>query len=455
MIQKHALFRTFLVVLFAGLPLVLSRTAAAASPTQPAVANNVFVGRAGTQFIFKGKPWPVAGTNIHYLGWGNRDEVDNVLQGAQHMNFNVVRTILHSVIGSPDGTTMATINGSCYQWSDTFFKGTNDSTNMGMHGVYLLSWDATRGTYAFNDDPITGLGRWDYVIAKAGQLGLKLDISLIDFWQWAGGVQQVNGWYKPGYLSDSASTGCPADPERFTYFFAQPATQQLYKAWVNHVLNRTNSITGIKYKNDPTIFAWDLMNEPEIAVWDQNVPLAQTWFTTMATYVKSIDSHHLLDAGDEGFYPDSSHNVLDPATILQIPAIDFGSWHTYPDYQYPNEPDPTSYGLSLIAQHCQTAVQVGKPVILQEFAYRYSHPNQVSLYQSWLNALAQNNDCAGWIIWRLDSIEAVAPTSQYPGFESAVPSAWPPDNGEQFSFYNNGSPVANVLMNEAMLMKTR
>lgn len=33
-------------------------------------------------------------------------------------------------------------------------------------------------------------------------------------------------------------------------------------AWMQAVITRVNSITGKMYKNDATIFAWELMNEP-------------------------------------------------------------------------------------------------------------------------------------------------------------------------------------------------
>lgn len=32
-------------------------------------------------------------------------------------------------------------------------------------------------------------------------------------------------------------------------------------------MERTNSISGRKYKDDATIFAWDLVNEPRCETW--------------------------------------------------------------------------------------------------------------------------------------------------------------------------------------------
>ena len=45
-------------------------------------------------------------------------------------------------------------------------------------------------------------------------------------------------------------------------FFADANAITLYKDWVKTIATRNNSITGVTYGNDPTIFAWDLMNEP-------------------------------------------------------------------------------------------------------------------------------------------------------------------------------------------------
>ena len=36
----------------------------------------------------------------------------------------------------------------------------------------------------------------------------------------------------------------------------------VYKGYLKKMATRVNTFTGIMYKDDPTIFAWDLLNEP-------------------------------------------------------------------------------------------------------------------------------------------------------------------------------------------------
>ena len=44
-------------------------------------------------------------------------------------------------------------------------------------------------------------------------------------------------------------------------FFSNPAVKQIFKDHMRAIVNRKNTINGLQYKNDPTIFAWDLLNE--------------------------------------------------------------------------------------------------------------------------------------------------------------------------------------------------
>lgn len=70
----------------------------------------------------------------------------------------------------------------------------------------------------------------------------------------------------------------------------------------------------------------------------------QAWIMEMASYVKSIDRNHLLEAGLEGFYGASSswRTHLNPGFNIGtdfiannlIPGIDFATVHSYPDQWY-------------------------------------------------------------------------------------------------------------------------
>jgi mannan endo-1,4-beta-mannosidase len=397
-----------------------------------------FVTRSGTKFMLDGKPFYVGGTSTHYLGWGTRKEVDAVLEDARKMNFNVVRSILHSVIGAPDGSKP-------HIWN---FASTSDSSNMGMHGVYVLYWNPTTNSWAWNDSTVNGLGRWDYVIYKAKSLGLKLNISLIDFWRWAGGTQQINAWYGTQYPNAANNNA-----QNYYDFYTDARMKQLYKDWVNHVLNRVNSITGVRYKDDPTIFAWDLMNEPEFA-WDR-LGYGRDWLMEMSAYVKSIDRNHLLSAGSESrMKPDGTRiNGFDPEAVLSLPNIDFGTWHTYPAYH--DELASPAAVVDLIKQHGQIAARQKKPVIIQEFGYSFKKPDRAAVYKSWTDAVYNNSNSAGWIVWRIEGRVVTPPTRNFPEAENDPLGDYPPDNGESFSFFNNDSATSRVLAQAAAKITAR
>lgn len=74
---------------------------------------------------------------------------------------------------------------------------------------------------------------------------------------------------------------------------------------------------------------------------NNNIHMLQNWVREMATYVKSIDSNHLVEIGLEGFYGESipekkqfnAGHIVGTDFILnnQLPQIDFTTIHLYPD----------------------------------------------------------------------------------------------------------------------------
>ena len=65
------------------------------------------------------------------------------------------------------------------------------------------------------------------------------------------------------------------------------------------------------------------------------------WASTTSKYIKSLDPDHMVTMGDEGFGPlaggDGSYPYQSSAggyvwqTDLDIPTLDFGTLHLYPD----------------------------------------------------------------------------------------------------------------------------
>lgn len=356
--------------------------------------SNSFATRRGVEFYLRGQPFRVAGVNNHYLPWGSKQEVIRVLDDAVAMKANVVRTFIAPIIGSPDGAVQ-----TIWNW-----KSRADSSNLGVNEAYMASWNPATQSILVNDGP-DGLQRIDFLLQEAGKRRLHLIIAFLDFWAYTGGAPQMNSWH-----------GGPNDD----HFFASDAgTQADYQTLVRAVVTRTNSLTGVAFRDDPTIFAWELMNEPDI----HPTALFESWIEKMAGYVKSLDRNHMLASGHSSMRT----NLLE----LRIADIDFGTWHGYPEYE---KIDAAAFS-ALIGNYCARGRSFGKPVILEEFGVAQSNPDRPEIYRKWLADIAANRDCAGWMVWRLVSRQDSG--------------NFPADEHDQFDIHNDDSPVWRVLVTAA------
>jgi mannan endo-1,4-beta-mannosidase len=367
-----------------------------AAGTEESAALPQFVTADGVDFKLDGQPFFVTGVNNHYLTYGTDAEVIRVLDDAAALGMNVVRTFLQPVIGSLDGS-----EPTIWQWRTEVA-----TSDLNTNGNYLLFWDPKAGRMLINDGA-DGIQRVDFLIAEAKKRNIKLIIALVDFWSFTGGIQQMRAWY--------------GSHDKSTFFFEDPRTRQDYKDWVRHVVWRLNPRTGLRYRDDPTIMAWELANEAN-ALPEQ---LRLRWTAEMAAYLKSQDPNHLIGSGNAN---------PDLATFdISVPNIDFGTWHGYPKYLDIN---PEQFNV-MIKQYCDVAPIHRKPVLLEEFGYARSNPDQIAAYEKWLKTLAQDRNCAGWLVWRLVSRQR---NGKYPVDENPI---------AQFDVRNDGTPLWSVLKNAA------
>lgn len=308
-----------------------------------------FVKTDGTNFTLNGKKFYFEGTNNYYLSYGTKTMVDTALLDAKAMGLTVMRTW-----GFDDGHT------------DT---------------GYPLQPELGK----YNEEAFK---KYDYLIEKAKECNIKLIIPLVNNWKDFGGMDQYVSWTGAG---------------NHDAFFTDSKCREAFKNYINYFLNRVNSYSGIKYKDDPTIMCIELANEPRCPS-DTTGNTIYNWTKEMSEYIKSIDKNHLVALGDEGFFNDKSSSDydynggagVDFNRILSLKSIDFGTYHLYPD----GWGRSIDWGTQWIIDHIKSGKAANKPVILEEFGVT---SNKDNVYKKWGQAV-YDNDGAGLMFWLLTSI---------------------------------------------------
>jgi mannan endo-1,4-beta-mannosidase len=136
----------------------------------------------------------------------------------------------------------------------------------------------------YNEKIFVGLDR---CLAEMAKRGMRATMTLNDQWQWSGGFAQYVSWthgneaveYPPSW-NLSAPPQRPGPPGRgwgnytttgdwnnyITYgdqFYTDDAAENLFKAHIDKILNRRNTVNGRIYKEDATVMVWQLANEPQ------------------------------------------------------------------------------------------------------------------------------------------------------------------------------------------------
>lgn len=298
-------------------------------------ADNEFISSNGVHFILNGSYYYANGFNAYWL----------MVVASDPSQRNKISSVFHEAVS----------NGLTLSRTWAFNDGGSQPLQFSP-GVY-------------NEQMFQGL---DFVIYEAGRYGIKLILSLVNNYNDFGGKNQYVNWARDQGQNISSDDD----------FFTNSLVKGFYKNHINTVLNRRNSITGVSYKDDNTIMAWELMNEARCPS-DPSGNTLQAWITEMASYVKSVDTKHLLEVGLEGFYgqsapADKQFNLTvklgtDFIANNQIPGIDFATIHLYPDQWLPSTDEETQQAFSdnWINKHIQdTETILQKPLLVTEFGWK-------------------------------------------------------------------------------------
>jgi mannan endo-1,4-beta-mannosidase len=201
----------------------------------------------------------------------------------------------------------------------------------------------------------------DYLLTEMGARGLRAVMVLNNYWQWSGGMAQYVSWHEGSAIPYPGNWGVFMDYS--AKFYDCDDCQTWYRDHIEMIVSRVNPYTGLAYRDDPTIFSWELANEP------RQYPYA--WIDDSAAYIKSLDPNHLVTTGSEGTPPGTNQDFID---THDSPSIDYVTIHIWPqNWGWYDPANPSSYAnaeanaLRYFEAHLADAKTLGKPLVLEEF----------------------------------------------------------------------------------------
>ncbi|MCX5643084.1 MAG: hypothetical protein NTZ17_00105 [Phycisphaerae bacterium] len=149
------------------------------------------------------------------------------------------------------------------------------------------------GPGQFNEEAFKAL---DQVIAAAHRHHVRVIVPFVDQWSWWGGTAEL-----------AAFRGKKANE-----VWTDPQVIEDFKNIVTFVVNRVNTVTGVRYRDDKAILAWETGNE---------LHSPPAWTKQIAAHIKSLDSQHLI--------LDGTHRETLLPSSLEDSNIDLVQTHHY------------------------------------------------------------------------------------------------------------------------------
>lgn len=310
-----------------------------------------FVSVEGMQFRLHGEPYRYVGANMWYAAY----------------------------IGRPDAS-----GGDRKRLANELdFLKAHGITNLRLLGASERSplHDSMEPAISFkgrveNEDILEGL---DFALSEMAKRDMKAVIFLNNFWEWSGGMGTYLYWVNGGDFIDlnDPRTPWPAFALFGAQFYSNTDAVALFNTYLTTVLQRRNSVTGVLYRDDPTIMSWQLANEPRPGdgeISRANLPAYYSWIRDTARLIKSLAPRQLVSVGSEGtkgcieleecFMGAHSDNEIDYATFHMW----IKNWGWF-DAARPAETFDTAVerAEAYIASHIDMAVRLDMPLVLEEF----------------------------------------------------------------------------------------
>ncbi|ADG11997.1 mannanase [Caulobacter segnis] len=332
------------LILAAALP-------ALGAAARPAVPPKGFVTVQRGKLALDGKPYRFAGANLWYGAWlgapadfGDVERLRRELDRLKALGVTNLR-----VLGAGERSPAKAAVSPTFQEEP---------------GVY-------------RQDLLKGL---DVLLAEMARRDMKAVVYVNNFWDWSGGMPAYLNWVGSGpwFQQGDPNHPWPEYPDYAARFYGDAKANALFLRYLRGLIGRVNTVTGEPYRDDPTIMAWQLANEPRpggTAVFGaRNMPVFQQWVRDTSKLIKTLDPGHLVCTGSEGLKGclESEACVLD---AHRPDTIDYVTAHVWPNnwgwIDPKNQPATYEAGEArcrdYVTRHIAIARQLGKPLVIEEF----------------------------------------------------------------------------------------
>lgn len=319
----------------------------AASPFVFAQEGN-FVTARGGRFYLKGRPYYFVGANYWYGGLLGleRDKKRGIERLRRELDFL-----------KANGVTNLRLMGGA--------EGSGP-----LNGVTRVGPPLQPEQGNFDDETLEGL---DLVLSEMAKRDMRAVIFISNNWEWSGGFQQYLIWNK--VISEEWLTKKPTWDELrdlVAKFYTCEACKAAYEKQAAYLLARTNGITKKRYVDDPTIFAWEIANEPR-PMRPAAIDAYKEWVAETALQFKRTAPSQLVTIGHEGWVGSEGMEVYE-----QIHAdrnVDYLTIHIWPKNwawfasgkmaeEYAKFRSET---VKYIRDHAAISKKLGKPLVIEEF----------------------------------------------------------------------------------------
>lgn len=217
----------------------------------------------------------------------------------------------------------------------------------------------------------------DFLLSEMAKRGMHAVLFLNNYWDWSGGMPQYLVWANSRKAANAS--GETAKTSRFnrssSLFYGDTLANKFFREYITMLVNRVNSYTGKLYKEDPSIMAWELANEPRSGEGGKaGAGQFCKWIDESAGFIHSLDKNHLVTTGSEGTVGCNQDSALFLKSHRTI-NIDYLTFHLWAkNWGWFNAkniggtyPSTKTKAIAYMNLQLSLAGQLAKPIVMEEF----------------------------------------------------------------------------------------